>query len=336
MPALADGDAKAAARIHFQKGVSAFNDHRYADAAEEFETAYRLSPAFVVLYDIGQVNVALGNPVEAVTAFDEYLKQGASSIPASRRDEVQTEIEEQRRHIGQLDIQTQPEHAEIRIDGKLVGTTPLGGSVRVKAGHHTVEALLPTHQSQLREVDVAGEATAEVVLAFDSEPAVRAAPVPPAPARPPAAAPLPAPAPVVVQVESPRAPSGGSGGAAEALGAGGSRINWMRMSGYVVAAAGVVVATAGGIYAAQGANLASDARSRMSAALSPEDYDAARGDFDLGKARNERGWVIAAGGGAGVLVGILVALAAPERSSTASIAPWLTVQGGGLELNHRF
>ena len=146
VPVHAQGDSKAAAKVHFQKGVAAFNERRYADAAEEFDTAYRLSPAYVVLYNIGQVNVALGNPVEAVQAFDEYLKQGASGIAASRRDEVQAEIEEQRSHIGTLNIVSHPEQAEIRIDGKLVGTSPLGAPVRVKAGHHTVEALLPPRQ----------------------------------------------------------------------------------------------------------------------------------------------------------------------------------------------
>ena len=63
--ARAAEDPKAAARDHFQKGVAAFDERRFAEAGEEFEAAYRLSPAFVVLYNIGQVHVILGRSVEA-------------------------------------------------------------------------------------------------------------------------------------------------------------------------------------------------------------------------------------------------------------------------------
>src|SRR5262245_8814518 len=88
-------DAKAAARARFEKGVAAFDERRFAEAAQEFEAAYKLSPAFVVLYNIGQVNVVLGRAVEAADAFDRYLKQGASAVSAERRREVEAEIEKQ-------------------------------------------------------------------------------------------------------------------------------------------------------------------------------------------------------------------------------------------------
>jgi tetratricopeptide (TPR) repeat protein len=330
-PAVAQGDSKAAAKVHFQKGVAAFNERRYADAAEEFDTAYRLSPAYVVLYNIGQVNVALGNPVEAVRAFDEYLKQGASSIPAARREEVQAEIEEQRGHIGTLNIVTHPEQAEVRVDGKLVGVTPLAEQVRVKAGHHTVEAVLAPHQPELRELEVPGQATVDVDLTFAALPApappvVAAAVAPPPPAPPP-------PAPVVVRVDS--APPASAPSEAPPPSSG-FRINWMRTGGYVIAAAGVGVAVGGGIYALNGASKAAAARDQMALATTPEEFDAAQPAYDLGKARNQRGWVIAAGGGAGVLVGILIAAAAPDLSRSASVSPWLTAHGGGFDLHRSF
>src|ERR1035438_9412102 len=136
----AEGDPKGAAREHFQKGLAAFADQRFAEAAEEFDEAYRLSPAFKLLYNIGLVDVALGRSVDAVDAFDRYLKQGASAIPADRRREVSEEIEKQLARIGTVSIRTFPEGAEIRIDGALIGRTPLPKSVRVNAGRHTVEA----------------------------------------------------------------------------------------------------------------------------------------------------------------------------------------------------
>ncbi len=326
-PAFAQSDSKAAARVHFQKGVTAFNERRYSDAADEFDTAYRLSPAFVVLYNIGQVNVALGNPVEAVKAFDEYLEQGAASVSRERREEVQAEIEEQRAHIGALKIASRPEQAEVRVDGKLIGTTPLPEPFRVKAGHHTVEAMLAPHQPELREVEVPGQSTLDIEFSFDEVSATpAAAPVAPQP-----------PAPVVVRVESVPEPATVRTEVVpvERVRSGPS-INWLRVTGYVVAAGGVVVGTIGGIYALEGANKASDARARMAAATTPEEYDAAVPDYELGKARNQRGWIIAACGGAGVIAGLLLVVAAPDRNGTAQLTPWLGLHTAGLELNRSF
>ena len=144
-PARAQADAKSAAHEHFAKGVAAFDDRRFGEAAEEFDAAYKLWPAFVVLYNIGQVNVALGRSVEAVDAFDKYLKQGASSVTAERRREVEGEIEKQTARIGTLSIRTFPEEAEVRVDGRFVGKTPLARAVRVNAGRHTIEAVLAKH-----------------------------------------------------------------------------------------------------------------------------------------------------------------------------------------------
>ncbi len=289
-----------------------------------------------MLYNIGQVNVALGNPVEAVTAFDEYLKQGASSIPRERREEVQTEIEEQRAHIGALDIVTRPEQAEVRVDGKLVGTTPLPAPLRVKAGHHTVEAVLAPHQPEVREVEVPGQSTLNIALTFENDATPVTAPAG-AQAAVPAPAPPAAPTPVVVRVESaPPQETTRTEIVPVERARPSSNINWFRMTGYVVAAGGVVVGTIGGIYALEGANKASDARSRMAAATTPEDYDAAVPDYDLGKARNQRGWIIAAGGGAGVIAGLLLAVAAPDRGGTAAVTPWLGVGTAGAEFSGSF
>ena len=162
-------DAKAAARTHFEKGVAAFDDRRFSEAAEEFETAYRLSPAFVVLYNIGQVDVILGRSVEAVDAFDKYLKQGASAVPADRRREVEAEIEKQTARIGTIAVRTFPDGAELRVDGALVGTTPLPKPVRVTAGHHTLAASLKG-KTEVRDVDVGGRAEIAIELRLEAAP----------------------------------------------------------------------------------------------------------------------------------------------------------------------
>src|SRR5450432_522184 len=177
----ADGEAKAAAREHFQRGVAAYADLRFAEAADEFDAAYRISPAFKLLYNIGQVSVALGRSVEAVDAYDKYLKQGASAISAERRAEVTAEIEKQQGRIGTVAIRTFPEAADVRLDGVLLGQTPLPRPVRVNVGKHTLEAIVAGYVTKTRDVDVPGKAQIAIEMTLEKVAQPQALP---APARP--------------------------------------------------------------------------------------------------------------------------------------------------------
>lgn len=331
--------AKAASREHFNRGVAAFDTKRFGEAAEEFSEAYRSSPAFVVLYNIGQVNVALGRSVEAVDAYDKYLKQGASAVPAERRKAVLAEIETQLGRIGTIAVRTFPEGADVRVDGALVGKTPLHGSVRVTAGRHTVEASLADYAPQVREQDVAGRA--EIALELTLKPVV----VSPPPAAPPVAQATPAPPPtaeaprlepkiralpaVIPGVEKTPQPSSQAGGRH-------SSVSGVRVVGYLLLLGGLAGATVGGLQAYSGANQASDARDRLANAATPAAWDMAKPDYDAGKSRSQRGWIIAGISAAALIGGIVLIATAPEGTTVASLGPWMAAEASGLELRGRW
>jgi hypothetical protein len=329
-------DPKAAARAHFQKGVAAFDERRFAEAGEEFETAYRLSPAFVVLYNIGQVHVVLGRSVEAVDAFDRYLKQGASAVSPERRREVEAEIEKQSARIGTIAVKTSPADAEVRVDGALVGKAPLAKPVRVTAGRHTVSATLADHQPAVREIEVAGrgELALELVLEAVASPSAPAAAPPPAPSPPPS---IVVEQPVVEKtliertyVETPSLEKR----AAEPPPPPPSSISVQRIVGLVLIAGGIATATTGGAVAYRGSNDSNAARDRLNMpGLSDAEWNAALDDFNAGKSRNQRGWIIAGVGGAILLGGVIAVATVPERSKYVALAPWLARGCGGLAMN---
>ena len=64
--AVAQDASKAEANAHFEKRVAAVRVKRLVDAIEEFELAYKISPAFQVLYNIGQVNAALDSLQDSI------------------------------------------------------------------------------------------------------------------------------------------------------------------------------------------------------------------------------------------------------------------------------
>jgi hypothetical protein len=69
-----------------------------------------------------------------------------------------------------LVIATEPAGAEIRVDGEVVGTTPLPSPVTVDAARHVVEATLAGYLPARQEVVMTPLASIDVVLAMAAEP----------------------------------------------------------------------------------------------------------------------------------------------------------------------
>ena len=160
--ALAAGDqarAKAEALVHFEKGVRLGEAGAYREAAVEFERAYRLSPHYAVLYNLGQAYMALGQPVESVESLQRYLTEGASQIPAARRSEVQAALKQQRARIGSVTVDANVDGAALLIDGVTVGRSPLPSAVRVARGEHQITAVLDGYRSTPRTITVTGDGT---------------------------------------------------------------------------------------------------------------------------------------------------------------------------------
>jgi hypothetical protein len=283
------------------------------------------SPAFGVLYNIGQVDVVLGRSVEAVTAFERYLAEGGAAVANERRREVQAEIERQRARIGTIAIRTIPPGAEARVDGKLVGQSPVV-DVHVTVGRHTIEALLGGYATQIRELEVTGasqtdiELKLEPIIAPGQTPARSPAPTEATP-KPPAGEPTPPPASEsATQAAASAQPQAASSGK-----------EW-RILGYVVGAAGLATTATGAVIAGDSAGQAADAKNRMTAATTGAAWDAVKVDYDAAKNRNVAGWIGVGIGAAALAGGALLVVTAPHDPAAARIdfAPWIAAQAGGM------
>lgn len=85
-------DPRTAVADHYARGTELAGQGLYAAALEQFNTAYTASPHFAVLYNIGQAQMALRRPLEAIEALTKYLRDGADQVPLSRREQVQAQI----------------------------------------------------------------------------------------------------------------------------------------------------------------------------------------------------------------------------------------------------
>jgi hypothetical protein len=239
-PCRAAETAREAAAADYARGIALANDGLYEAALEQFDSAYTKSPHFAVLYNIGQAQIALGHPLDAIAALTKYLHDGADQVPLSRREQVQAQLGLLEARIAELTITTDTPRAIIRVDGREVGRAPLFQPIRLAAGPHAISATTAAGAEVTRTV-LLGEgerqrlelALASAAPARKSGPAATPAP-PPAPVSPPPAPPPP-PEPIMSPLDSSAAPA--------------PRPSSLRWASYAVGAAGLLAEGAAlGVY----------------------------------------------------------------------------------------
>jgi hypothetical protein len=164
-PSVARADAKSdEASQHFKSGVAFYKDHDYAAALVEFKKAYELVPNYVVLFNLGQTARELKDYASALSSFEKFLADGGAKVTPSRRKTVQASIDELKQKVGTIKIATSVDGAEILLDDRSIGRSPLAAPVTVNVGRRKLSASLEGYRPVTREVDVASMAESAVTL----------------------------------------------------------------------------------------------------------------------------------------------------------------------------
>src|SRR6516162_8738898 len=97
---------KKGAKAYFEKGASEYNLGHFAEAIVQFEKAYEIDPAPILLFNIGQCHRQTGNKERAAFFYRRYLEQNPK---AENRAEVESRIAELDRSLKEeKDLQQRP------------------------------------------------------------------------------------------------------------------------------------------------------------------------------------------------------------------------------------
>ena len=156
-------DARAEARVHFQRAVELYDEGRLVEALSEFEEAYRISPAPTLLYNLAQIHADLGHAVEAADAYQRLLAD-PGDLDAELRREAEAALRVQRARIGRVRVTVSVEGARVFLDDVEIGASPLAEPIPVSAGEHVVVVQIAGFETQRHRFRVAGGATYEANL----------------------------------------------------------------------------------------------------------------------------------------------------------------------------
>ncbi|HKY35614.1 MAG TPA: hypothetical protein VJN18_06745 [Polyangiaceae bacterium] len=165
--------ASSPARGHFEEGITHAQRGELEAALKAFQAAYQAQPHHSVLYNIGQAEAGLGRPVEAVTAFERYLNEGADQISLERRQSVLDMIVGLRAGIGRLRLLVPAtEQSRVWLDGVELDASKLNGPISLEVGEHTLLHSSGIGYPVSRRVTITAGAEVEVQLEVPAEPAL--------------------------------------------------------------------------------------------------------------------------------------------------------------------
>jgi len=181
---------KAEAERLFKAGVSLQKAEDFNAAIAAFESSLRLHPTKSALFNLANCLQAIHRYPEALSTLESLEREYGGELVEPMKGRVAIQRAELENLTASLTIEVEPAGAEVRVDGKPVGTSPLEGPLRLTLGDHAIEVALAGYATEHRNVNLAPRENAAQSFQLGPE-----APAPPAKPLAPAASPPPSPVP---------------------------------------------------------------------------------------------------------------------------------------------
>ncbi|MEJ7729885.1 MAG: PEGA domain-containing protein [Polyangiaceae bacterium] len=172
------------AKQAFERGNVLAKALKWEEAAAEYRQAWALRQAWDIAGNLGIAESEQKQWPEAAEHLAYALRHFPPSGKPDYRKVLEMRMAEARQQVGALSITVDRAGAQVMVDGKSVGTSPLLGEMFVTAGEHVVEVKLLGYTATPKTTQVSLGATQRIELSLaEATPLVpsTAAPVGPRP-----------------------------------------------------------------------------------------------------------------------------------------------------------
>jgi hypothetical protein len=172
-PAAAQGpsDVNVQAAALYRAGVTAADEDRAEDARALLLAALRLKQHWQIAANLADAEAATDRYRDAAEHLEFALRTGGDEISPQERKRMVEIYEKARKTVGALTVRVDAPGAEVLVDGKVVGKSPLLGPIFVEAGERTIEARREGYEAASEKRRMAAGASGEVELKLTPLPA---------------------------------------------------------------------------------------------------------------------------------------------------------------------
>jgi hypothetical protein len=157
---------KSTASDLFDTGSKAMDESRWEDCRAAFLAAWGIHPSHQIAGNLAECEAKLGRHADAAEHLRFALREMPATVPAERRTRGEELLRELRPKVAEVSIRVSKPDAEVFVDGKSVGRSPLAMPLFVEPGNHAVEAKLAGAVTK-GTVSAKGGGAHEVALAFE-------------------------------------------------------------------------------------------------------------------------------------------------------------------------
>lgn len=162
-------DPRAAqARAAFEQGVAMSQQERWGEALDAFRRSFDLVPRPSTAFNMASTLVRLGRHVEAIAAYEHYLRIADAATEGARFLDAQQQLANEQTMIARIVLSTTPADATVRLDGRALEGSFTARELSVDIGEHTIEASAPHFRAGSTRVRVASGERAAITLALDA------------------------------------------------------------------------------------------------------------------------------------------------------------------------
>jgi hypothetical protein len=146
---------KAAAKKHFEVGLTLFKHEDFAAAAAEFELSVKLHPTKGGLFNLANAYRALHRYGEALELLERLNREFVGHLDEEMQGHVAQLTAEIRDVVASLTIEVDQPGATVKVDGATVGKSPLAAPLILGPGDHEIEVALAPYETEKRQVSIA-------------------------------------------------------------------------------------------------------------------------------------------------------------------------------------
>lgn len=145
-----------------KKGDSAASSGNWEEAYVAYDKAHKAAPTAETSRKRANALYKLKRTVDAFEAYEQLLRDHGKDLARGDKDTALKRRDELRDKVGAIKVNVSETGAQITLDGKVVGKSPLPAPLNVLVGKHKLEIEKPGFQAFSQEVDVAAKATVSV------------------------------------------------------------------------------------------------------------------------------------------------------------------------------
>jgi len=122
----------------YQEGNALYDQGKYQESEAKYQAAWDIQQSFDVAGNLGNVEMLVGQPRDAAEHLSYALRTFPLGGTPQKKKFLQDRLAEAKQQIGTLQVTVNVDRAQVLIDGKNVGESPLENEIFVVPGERTL------------------------------------------------------------------------------------------------------------------------------------------------------------------------------------------------------